>query len=636
MTAPDSSPDVVDETDPFLEDRRRRLRWPITVILGFGFGSLMLVAVASVLFLGVLGARENTATLLRDKAELTLASIRDKITAHLQPVEAQGTYVADLIARGVVDPDDREAMGRSLVAALAATPQVSGIAFARPDGLLWRVSRKAGRLERDDWSGDPEAVEAIERAREKPEAEWAPPVWAPVLERSVLTYRVPVHGPDGFLGLLVAGITLDDLSRYLATLSEGFETAFILYDMQTVLAHPAYLEGGHRPSDSGPLPWIDEVGDPVLANIWHPDRAPLTVVAPLKSGQGHVVSLDGREQVYIYSHLRLDGLRPWLVGMHLPASVADEEILRLRNMVIGGLLLLIVFIGATFLIGRRLSIPVTRLAVAAGRVRDLDLATIERLSPSRVREFDEAAHAFNSMIVGLRWFETYLPRKLVGRLISRGEFRRPLSEERLVTVLFTDIIEFSTYAADKSAREVASFLNDHFTRIGHCVEDQDGTIDKYIGDGMMAFWGAPTEQPDHAVRACRAAMAMIAAAAEDSMEVSGKEQPVRLRIGIHTGPAIVGNIGSPGRLNYTLVGDSVNIAQRLEELGRDVGGGHAVVLVSEETARAAGAEIDIQDEGLRSLRGREEEIRVFRLLGRRDVNAHLASCRDPVSSCPRT
>lgn len=615
MTEPDSAPAPADETDPFLEDRRKRLRWPITAILGFGFGSLMLVAVASVLFLGVLGARENTATLLRDKAELTLASIRDKITAHLQPVEAQGIYVADLIVRGDLDPDDPEAMGRSLVAALAATPQVSGIAFARPDGLLWRVSREAGRLERDDWSGDSDAVEAIDRAREKPVAQWAPPVWAPLLERSVLTYRVPVHGPDGFLGLLVAGITLDDLSRYVATLSEGFETAFILYDMQTVLAHPVYLDGAPRPSDAGPLPWIDEVGDPVLANIWHPDRSPMTVVAPLTSGQGHVVSVEGREQVYIYSHLRLDGLRPWLVGVHLPASVADEEILRLRNMVIGGLLLLVVFIGATFLIGRRLSIPVTRLAVAAARVRDLDLATIERLSPSRVREFDEAAHAFNSMVVGLRWFETYLPRKLVGRLISRGEFRRPLSEERLVTVLFTDIVEFSTYAADKSAREVAAFLNGHFTRIGRCVEEEDGTIDKYIGDGMMAFWGAPTAQPDHAARACRAAMAIISAAAEDRMTVAGEEHPVRLRIGIHTGPAIVGNIGSSGRLNYTLVGDTVNIAQRLEELGREVATGESVVLISEATARAAGAEFEVQDEGLRSLRGRDEELRVMRLVG---------------------
>lgn len=601
-----------------LEVSRRRMRWPITLILGLGFGVLMLVAVASVLILGVLAARENTADLLRDKASLTLSSVVGRIEAHLKPVEAQVSYLAVAIARNEIDIADADAVRQFFSGALAATPQVSTLILVRPDLSLWRVGRDQPVIHLESWADEPRTVAALEEAREQTASRWARPVWAPLLRQSVLTYRTPVHGADGFMGLLIAGITVDDLSRYVRTLSDDLnETVFILYDFETVLAHPGLVGNGTAASGAKPMPGIDEVGDPVLARIWDEDRRALDAMAPLSRGTGHIAEVAGAEQIYIYRDLRLPGERPWIVGLHLPASQVDEEILRLRNMIIGGVVLLVVFLLLTLAIGRWLSAPITRLALAAERIRQLDLATIDQLGPSRVREYDEAARAFNSMVVGLKWFETYLPRKLVSRLISSGEFTEPPSEERTVTVLFTDIVGFSSFAEGKSARDVAAFLNHHFTLVGECIEDEEGTIDKYIGDSVMAFWGAPTAQPDQALRACRAALRMAETVhADNATRTAEGGQPVRMRIGIHTGRAIVGNIGSSDRLNYTLVGDGVNIAQRLEQLGKEVGPEReTVVLISETTADGLPPDMRLKDEGSWELRGRDAPLRVLQLVG---------------------
>jgi class 3 adenylate cyclase len=117
------------------------------------------------------------------------------------------------------------------------------------------------------------------------------------------------------------------------------------------------------------------------------------------------------------------------------------------------------------------------------------------------------------------------------------------------------------------AAEIADFLNHHFALVAKCVEAEGGTVDKYIGDSVMAFWGAPEPQPDHTERACRAAIGVSIALKSDNMarKREGKP-PVRVRIGVHTGEVVVGNIGAPGRINYTIVGDTVNAASRLEQL----------------------------------------------------------------------
>jgi class 3 adenylate cyclase len=170
-------------------------------------------------------------------------------------------------------------------------------------------------------------------------------------------------------------------------------------------------------------------------------------------------------------------------------------------------------------------------------------------------------------------------------------------------------VGFTSIGEKLSAQQLAEFLNRHFAMLAACIEAEGGTIDKYIGDSVMAFWGAPEIQPDHALRACRAVRAMAEVLGADNRRRQAKGlHPVRLRVGIHTGPAIAGNIGAPGRINYTLIGDTVNVSQRLEQLGKrfDTGEGDLIALISARTAAELPPELAAQPLGAHELRGRGE------------------------------
>ena len=182
--------------------------------------------------------------------------------------------------------------------------------------------------------------------------------------------------------------------------------------------------------------------------------------------------------------------------------------------------------------------------------------------------------------------------------------------------MFTDIVGFTAMSSAMSGEDTAEFLNDHFEMVGAAVEAEGGTIDKFIGDALMAFWNAPEDQPDHAVRACRAAL--VIREALETENVRRRKQglpPVRLRIGIHTGEVVVGNIGAPGRVNYTIVGDAVNVANRIEQLGRERTGssGTVAILVSADTMKRASGSITGSEIGTRTLRGLDSDITIFEL-----------------------
>ena len=231
----------------------------------------------------------------------------------------------------------------------------------------------------------------------------------------------------------------------------------------------------------------------------------------------------------------------------------------------------------------------------------------------------DATGAFNAMVAGLRSFETYVPKTLVLRLL-RGGGGTVASEERQVTVMFTDIVGFSALAERASAAETAALLNRHFSAVATCIEAEGGTVDKYIGDGLMAFWGAPEDQPDHAARAVRAARAVARAVRRQADEQRrGGQPPIRVRIGVHSGPAVAGNIGSKSRINYTLVGDTVNMAARIEQLGGGIqGDADAIILVSAVTLAATNRDDPAAagtcvSAGAPTLPGRSGTVELFRL-----------------------
>ena len=588
----------------------------------------------------------NTTELIRDKADLVIASIEARTHGHLDPVRAQLEYLADLLTDEALDPGGPrpEDLGPLLRASLAAVPQVSAVAFVDPALRVLRAFRDPhpGRpaITTGDWSDAPGFRRAMARARRADRAFWGPLFVAEGTGTTLINLFVPVRDPadDRFAGALVAGVSIGELSRFLGAMVRGRRVpgeAFVLRGRRAVLAHRRLRDGFPGLSDEHPLPDLDELGDPVLREIWSPERV-AGLEADFATGDGRDVEArvvearvvevagvggDGRRVVFLFDTLEGYGEEPWIVGTYLPLDEAAPQLGRLGDVLWTAPAVLLAALAAALVLGRAITRPIRARAAAAARVRALDLADPPRPARGAFRELNEAVDAFGAMTEGLRAFATYVPRPLVRRLVREGDHGALPSEEREVTILFSDLAGFTALAEDLPAAEIAAFLNRHFTLIGRCVEAEGGTVDKYIGDALMAFWGAPEGQPDHAGRAARAALAIARAVRRDNQAarataLPGAPRPLRVRIGVHSGRVVVGNIGAPSRVNYTVVGDAVNTAERLEELAREVAGDgdEACILLSADTARRLGPDFPLAPLGERALRGRHGPLEVFRLL----------------------
>jgi len=198
---------------------------------------------------------------------------------------------------------------------------------------------------------------------------------------------------------------------------------------------------------------------------------------------------------------------------------------------------------------------------------------------SRVEEVADTAAAMRRTTRALTAFERYVPKSLVRQLLSLGsDSSRPVRRD--MSVMFLDLQGYTRFAKDRPADEVAHYLDAIFSKIGPIIEENGGTIDKYTGDGLMAFWGAPIPDEDHATHAVAAAVAIARDLTPyiQQQRATGIEH-CRIRIGIHSGEAVVGDVGYGGRINYTVVGDTVNMAKRTEGAGRVVPLEVAVVVV---------------------------------------------------------
>ena len=212
-----------------------------------------------------------------------------------------------------------------------------------------------------------------------------------------------------------------------------------------------------------------------------------------------------------------------------------------------------------------------------------------------------------------RMFGQYMSETVINHLLEHPEKLQLGGERRRVTLFFSDLAGFTTISERLSAETVVSLLNDYLSSMTEIILEEAGTVDKFEGDAIMAFWGAPLDQPDQAARACRAALRQQAALKELNRQFAGLDlPPLSMRIGLHTGDAIVGNLGSAKRFDYTVIGDTVNLASRLEGVNKFYG---SHIMASETTAAECAGTVEFRELDLVAVKGKEQAVRVFEVLG---------------------
>ena len=551
---------------------------------------LIFFAMLPVIGIAYFAAQSNYDASSRQINELTIDMIEQRLQAHVGPVRDQLAYISEAVAKGEIDFDDHEQWRAFALGALAAAPQAVGFVVIPINGEPVRFTRSDRGMHPERRENLPFTDQLFAQARTLSGPQWAEPQWSLIVGEPILPVIVPIRVHGQFRGVIGAAIGTSDLSRFLKSLELAGERKPFILAGHKVLAHPwlGKEQGSAEQRARGRLSKLDEVNDPVLAAMWAPEPNEISWLSDGRSTvSGHWNWVGESSHGWIYR--KIDEYRPasLIIGYHLAGRELAWARWIVRGILIAGGVLMLLTAIIAIVVGRRLSQPILALADAARAVERLELEKVPHLGDSRVRELNLANRAFERMAGGLRLAATDPPRALVERLIAQ-QGALPPSEDRAITILFSDLEGYAAYTRGRPAAETATYLNDLLARVGPAIEATGGTIDKYIGDGLMAFWGAPEPNADHARAACLGALAMAREVEMFNRERRAAGQDAcRMRVGLHTGTVLVGNVGFAGRVDYTAIGEAVNVASRLEQFGRSAPRHGEVTIVASASCRTA-------------------------------------------------
>lgn len=603
-------------------DARQPWRISVTLTVVTLFTTLSLLGIGTVLVIGFIGAAQNTQSLIDERTATVLRSTLYVFQQYTAPVRQAMDDAAGEIADGRLDLNRESAVRRFSAGVLAVVPHVSGIVLLRPDLRVESFLRD--KVERQGPIPEAVARKALGRA-DRATGSWFMPVWSQTRREPALSLQTPFRGPGDSTGLLLTEITLDDLSRRVAELSRYLhQPVFIIYNKRFVVAHPRPPTGGVTANDAKPLLTLAEYGDPVLAQIWN---AAVVLVPSGRFGSNigarRLVTPEG-EYGFIYHIVAAGGGNSFTIGTYYVGSLAEVELTRLHHMLFGGLGTLLLAVGVTVIAGRRVSRPILVLAAAAREIEKHQFDRFQLVPRTRIREIDEAGQAFNQMVEGLRerqrirdLFGKYVPNEVVEQLIANPQEFALGGTRREISLLFTDIADFTALSEKVPSETVLDLLNAYFEGITGCITQQGGIVVDFIGDAVFAIFGAPVAHADHARRGFTCAREIDRFARAFAAEQQAQGIPFgRTRIGLHTGAATVGTMGSRDRLKYGAVGDVVNTASRLEGANTLF---NTHLLASGQTVRGAGDSL-CRPVGRLVLKGRTAAVEVYEVLSEAEAD----------------
>ncbi len=420
------------------------------------------------------------------------------------------------------------------------------------------------------------------------------------------TVRAPLG--SGIGGVIAADILLTDLNNALNDVKVGQTGIVFLFDEQgRLVAHPRMAElmkdtaAGEAPA----VPSLQSLGAAehlwIVENWKHTKRA------------GYEITVGGRDFVVSFEEVPLHFPTATYLAVIAPTDEFFQKIKAIRvQTLIAAAVVVMLTLPLVWWLGRAVARQVRSLAQENERIRHFEID--ERPWPgSHIREIDELGRSANTMKAALAAFGRFVPKQLVRQLIQSGEPIELGGRRREITLMFTDITGFSTIADREDPERLMRYMSRYLAALTDTVMRHDGTVDKFIGDAVMAFWNAPMPDADHVAKACAAALACRDRLDALNREFGAEGWPAfPTRFGLHTGEALVGNVGSPERMSYTAMGSTVNVAARLEQLNKDHG---TQILVSDSIRARTAGRFAFRSVGNVVPKGLSRPIEVFELLG---------------------
>jgi adenylate cyclase len=425
----------------------------------------------------------------------------------------------------------------------------------------------------------------------------------------IININFPVIRNGDFIGRAGASITLDVLTRFLATHRASVHSTTIIADPTDgkIIAASEKQKGVSTANGKLEVARLENVADDDVREA-HRLRT--------QTNQDDFLFRSPRDgQELSASFARFPGSfgHPWEAIVITPTDDFIGQLKKTNQQIVAIIVALTTAeLFLIYLLSRRLSQPIENISQ--------ELKSVESLSfdhpanrPSKVREIAQLQSAASLLRNSLQSFSSFAPVDLVRGLIKSGI---PLAlgvEKRKLTILFSDLENFSTHAEQSTPDALLAQMSVYFQEVSHAIANEKGTVDKFIGDGIMAFWGAPVVLPDHVLRACAGALRAARRMERVNAAWRAEGKPtLRVRIGLNTGDVLVGNVGSTERFSYTVMGDGVNVAARLEGMNKTFG---TTICISDIVFDAVSSEVVARPLRRVQVKGRKQEFMIYELLG---------------------
>jgi adenylate cyclase len=628
------------------EQARRAFRPSLRMLLSLIMVGLVIAVSASLIGLGYYRARQAAI----DSAQQRMSAFADKLTNRLTILSADTSTLVSLIAavaNSFLSPPDERMADKvaALREVLRRSPHIDGVYAGYADGSFFHAVNLASEEWRRILRAPDAATLAIRTIQYHPSGKAIVRLTffdgaghrLPVERSSPTNYdprtrpwyplavggdRPVAVGPyematTGALGMTIAQSHTGDRSTVIAADIILATVTEFLKSVLTPNSVAIIVDSHGRPLVHSNPTVMRRILDAMSSreDSWFPDA----LTESLKDyrgqdGQIFLQKADGKNYVVMATTIQTTLLfsgRRLFVAAPLDELTAGARANLIKDLALAAAVVALVIVAALVLAGT-VSRSLRQLTNSANRFENLDFQTPIQVD-TNVNEISRLSHAMNSARDAIFTFSLYVPKELVRKGMQSGAFAKRTAERQEVTAIFSDIYDFTTISEQHPPEDVVGMLSVYFDILNQNVAAHNGTIIQFLGDSIFAMWNAPVADVRHAEHACRAALAMKEALDGFNAEQRRKGLPeFRTRFGIHTGTAVVGSVGAAERLQYTAMGDTINVASRLEGMNKLHG---TTILASADVQALCHDTIIFRHLGEGKAKGRDEAVELYEVTG---------------------